>query len=100
MGGSHTNPGSAEDAIRMQRKEARHSMRRQIEIAPCSSSVRLTAEVFDCSVHGIGLLIDRSIQSGEEFLLYLNSTTESVVMYTARNCTRMPDGRFKVGAAF
>ena len=43
------------------RREVRFPMRRGIEILPCNTSGFIGAELIDCSVHGIALLLDRAL---------------------------------------
>ena len=100
-------PGGAE-----RRREARFECRKPVELLPCAggdgSDQResawsfLRADLTDCSVHGIGLIVGRPLQGGERFLLKVRiGTFPCVVLYTVRNC-RPGGGKglYRIGAEF
>jgi hypothetical protein len=67
--------------------------------APWGEGFR-AAGLFDCSAHGIGIVFDRPMQVGEQFLAKVDAESASLVVYTVRRCIPAPDGRqFNIGAA-
>jgi hypothetical protein len=60
------------------------------------------ADVFDLSVTGIGLVIDREFADNAILLLRLPSSTQGWNSHLVRvkHCQRQDDGRFQVGCAF
>ena len=101
---------AAGTGTRERRREARFDRRKEIELLPCASDDGvaesrwsfLRGEMIDCSVHGIGVVVDRQLQSGERFLVKVRvGRFPCVVLYTVRNC-RPADGRglWRIGAEF
>lgn len=99
-------PGGAE-----RRREARFECRKPVELLPCAGGDEgateskwsfLRGDMTDCSVHGIGLIIERQLHSGERFLLKVRiGSFPCVVLYTVRNC-RPGGGKglYRIGAEF
>ena len=67
--------------------------------APLGEGFR-SVGVFDCSAHGIGIISDRPMQPGEQFVAKFRADSASLVAYTVRRCSPMADGRqYNIGAA-
>ena len=67
--------------------------------APWGEGFR-AAGLFDCSAHGIGIVTDRAMQVGEQFIAKVDSEAASLAVYTVRRCIPAGDGRqFNIGAA-
>jgi len=56
-------------------------------------------ELVDCSPHGIGLILGRSLIPGASFLLKLNLKPVAFAVYDVRNCSATGNG-FRIGASF
>jgi hypothetical protein len=67
--------------------------------APWGEGFR-AAGLFDCSAHGIGIVSDRAMQVGEQFIAKVQADSASLAVYTVRRCIPAGDGRqFNIGAA-
>jgi len=55
------------------------------------------AEMLDCSLHGIGLLIRRPLRPRTRFFVKLRLTKLALVIYEVKHCTQTDDG-YRVGA--
>ena len=92
-------PGLADE----RRKEARFDCRRMVDLLPCAGDADwsfLKARMTDCSVHGIGVILDRAMQAGDRFMIKLRlGGSMSVVLYTVRDCRAVDQG-YRVGAEF
>ena len=76
---------------------------RQVSIlstrAPWGEGFR-AAGLFDCSAHGIGIVSDRPMQVGEQFIAQVQADSASLAVYTVRRCIPAGDGRqYNIGAA-
>lgn len=85
-----------------QRIEARYENQRKIHILPCFTEEDwkfLSADLVDCSAHGLGFVIDQPMNLGQDFLVKLEMEKVVLLLYTVRYC--VADGnRFRVGARF
>jgi hypothetical protein len=67
--------------------------------APLGEGFRAVA-LLNCWAHGIGVVSDRPMQVGEQFVAKVRGESASLVAYTVRHCTPAGDGRhYHVGAA-
>jgi hypothetical protein len=67
--------------------------------APWGEGFR-AAGLFDCSAHGIGIVSDRPMQVGEQFIAKVQADSASLAVYTVRRCIPAGDGRqYNIGAA-
>jgi hypothetical protein len=84
------------------RREPRITRERDIDILSCSTPQNAwgfqPVHMFDCSRYGIGVLCDRPVKRGEEFLVKLKIPRTMLVLYQVCHCEKIADGRFKVGA--
>jgi hypothetical protein len=54
----------------------------------------------NCWAQGIGIVSDRRMQVGEQFVAKVRGESASLVVYTVRHCTPARDGRhYNIGAA-
>jgi hypothetical protein len=77
---------------------------------PCSKAIAIRpyrpreergfrpASLLDCSVHGLGVFVDESMDAGEQFLVQFKLERMMLAVYTVRHCRRVAD-RYVVGAA-
>jgi c-di-GMP-binding flagellar brake protein YcgR len=85
------------------RREVRVSARKPIQILPCKAAHEwrfVTAELTDCSMSGIGLLVEAPLAVGEQFLVKFKLHGVALLQYTVRHCSPAEGGRHKVGAEF
>jgi hypothetical protein len=67
--------------------------------APLGEGFRAVG-LFDCSAHGIGIVSDRPMQVGEQFIAKVEADSASLAVYTVRRCVPSGDGRqYSIGAA-
>jgi hypothetical protein len=61
-----------------------------------------TADVFDLSVTGLGLIVPTEFNAGAILLLRLPTATQgwNTHLVRVKHCRRLDDGRFQVGCAF
>jgi hypothetical protein len=57
-----------------------------------------TVNMVDCSPHGVGILTDKPMKRGEEFLAKVKIQRVTMVIYRVMHCTEQKDGMYKVGA--
>ncbi len=89
------------------RREQRLELRRKVEVLPCAEDGSttgdfVTAELFDCSIHGVALLLKEPLNIKTQLLLKIQLEETQIVLYTVRNC-RMHDGQqkiYRIGAEF
>jgi hypothetical protein len=62
----------------------------------------ISAQVFDLSTTGVGLVLDQAIPSGKTLIIRLPTSTMGWNSHLVRikHCTPMDDGRFQVGCSF
>lgn len=86
------------------RREARAACDRPIDIMPVTPTFdepHLRALLIDCSPHGLGLIVERPMSAGDQFLVDIVIGQHPVqVLYTVRHCRAAGEHAFKVGAAF
>lgn len=86
-----------------QRRERRFSCDHKIAIVSTGSSDNQglhEVELLDCSVHGLGLLVNNPMEVGSQFIAKLKPERSLLVLYTVRHCVPVEQGRFKIGASF
>ena len=67
--------------------------------APLGEGFRAVG-LFDCSAHGIGIVSDRPMQVGEQFIAKVHADSASLAVYSVRRCIPAGDGRqYNIGAA-
>jgi hypothetical protein len=85
------------------RSEPRVSCRKPIEIIPGAGLHDwnpIRAEMVDCGGHGVGIIVDRAMQAGEQFVVKLQLDRARLLIYTVRHARQTPEGRFQIGAEF
>ena len=96
--GSHIPARNAE-----QRCEKRFSCIRRIGIISTDGAqgqTFLEVDLLDCSAHGLGLMMDKPMEAGSQFIANMMPERSLLVLYTVRHCQPDGHGRFKVGASF
>jgi len=72
---------------------------RVIQLLPCRASKDwkfITADVIDCSLHGLGILLDEPLEVGHQFLVKLRTAKHlRMLLYTVQQSTRGPRGRYR-----
>jgi hypothetical protein len=59
------------------------------------------AELMDCSLHGVAILLNREIQAGHHFFVKLKIAGRvTLVNYIVRNCREVGRGLFRIGGEF
>ena len=88
------------------RSEPRLAVTRTIEVLPCRATTTptwrfTTAELSDCSLHGVGLLLSKPMDVGQQFLLKLKAPDRlRLLLYTVQNCVAQDRSRYRIGARF
>src|SRR5437667_12474620 len=84
------------------RREPRHQHRRMIQLLPCFTDDEwhfLWAELFDCSMHGLGFVMPQPMKMGQDFLIKLRVEKVLLLLYTVRYCVA-ENGKYRIGAEF
>jgi len=87
------------------RREPRFPCHKAIAIRPCRFAEDRgfrPAQLLDCSAHGLKLLTDEPMDTGEQFLVRFKLDRLMLAVYTVRHCHRDPaaaDTHHHVGAA-
>src|SRR3982750_2794194 len=59
------------------------------------------AELMDCSLHGVAILLNREIEEGHHFFVKLKLNGKvTLVNYLVRNCQQICRGLFRIGGEF
>jgi hypothetical protein len=92
------------DFAENRRSEPRIAARRTIELLPCRATTSrwsfISAELADCSLHGLSVVVDDPMDVGHQFLVKLHSPPRRrLLLYTVQNCTAV-GGRHRLGARF
>lgn len=67
--------------------------------APWGEGFR-AAGLFDCSAQGIGIVADRPMLVGEQFIVKVDAESASLAVYTVRRCIPIGNSRqYNIGAA-
>ena len=83
------------------RREPRFPSNKTIAIRPYRQAEERgfrPAHLIDCSVHGLGEILDESMHAGEQFLVQFKLERLMLAVYTVRHCRRVVD-HYVVGAA-
>jgi len=59
-----------------------------------------TAQLTDCSSHGLGLMVPEQLQAGAQILVRLKLDRVVLLVYTVRYCIPMNASQFRTGARF
>jgi hypothetical protein len=90
--------------FRDNRAEPRTAIARLIDILPCQATAQwkfISAEITDCSLHGIALILNDPMSVGQQFLVKLRLPSGvRLLLYTVHNCTPMEKAKHRVGARF
>jgi hypothetical protein len=96
----------SDDPIRKddeRRHDPRLASNKTISIMPCDRDWNEgfhQVQLFDCSVHGIGILCAFTLEAGERFLAKLRLGEKMLLsVYKSRYCTQV-GGKHQVGAVF
>jgi hypothetical protein len=85
------------------RSEPRTPCLRTIDVLPCQARDKwkfIPAELTDCSLHGLAVVVPEPIEAGQQFLVKLRLGGQiKLLIYTVQNCTPALR-RFRVGARF
>ena len=81
------------------------AVRRTIEVLPCQATSThwtfIPAELTDCSLHGMGLLLSERMDVGQQFLVKLQAPDRlRLLLYTVQNCVHQDRTRYRIGARF
>jgi hypothetical protein len=60
----------------------------------------LTAQLTDCSLHGLGLMLPQAMEPGEQFVARLKLEKLTLLLYTVHYCIPMKADQFRAGAKF
>jgi len=92
------------------RSESRVAVTRTIEVLPCRATSAApwrftTAELTDCSLHGVGLVLSEQMDVGQQFLLKLKLPDRlRLLLYIVQNCVAQDRSRYRsryrIGARF
>ncbi|MGB7161059.1 MAG: PilZ domain-containing protein [Tepidisphaeraceae bacterium] len=87
------------------RAEPRLAAARTIEVLPCKATATqwgfMPAELTDCSLHGLGLLLPEPMDVGQQFLAKLKARDRvRLLLYTVHNCAQQDRSRYRIGARF
>jgi len=86
------------------RTEPRTPVTRTIDVLPCQARREwkfITAEITDCSLHGIGLISTEPIEVNQQFLVKLKlEKGVRMLLYTVHNCALWERTRYRIGAKF
>jgi hypothetical protein len=86
------------------RTEARTPCTRTIDVLPCQARRDwkfITAEITDCSLHGLGLISTEPIEVNQQFLVKLKlQKGVRMLLYTVHNCALWERTRYRIGAKF
>lgn len=86
------------------RSEARIACDRAIAMTRCAepgNGAALAARLTDCSLHGLGLMMSDSVESGQPVLVTVDPGGQELqLMYTIRYCIPMQINRYRAGARF
>ena len=83
------------------RREPRFSCEKEVAVLPCRATEGwgfFTTRMFDCSQHGIGILSERQIPQGDQFMVRLGLDVTRLVIYSVCYCVPMSGGGYKIGA--
>lgn len=86
------------------RREPRVSCSTIVDLLPCQARGAwkfTSAEVTDCSLSGIGLIVNEPIEVNQQFMIKLKLPTGvRVLIYTVHNCDHWERSRYRIGAKF
>jgi hypothetical protein len=86
------------------RSEPRVLCERPIWIQPCAraDAARFCrAQLTDCSLHGLGLMLSQPIEAGQQILVKLTlGGRPTMLVYTIRYCIPMQVDQYRAGARF
>src|SRR5438105_5018062 len=86
------------------RVENRLPATRLIDLLPCRASQEwkfIRAELADCSLHGLAVVVDRPMDVGQQFLVKLRLPKGvRLLLYTVHNCSKWEKSRQRLGAKF
>ena len=76
---------------------------REISLLPCNGDGAhfLKAELTDCSLHGLGMLVPQAIEAGQQVLVRIEIDRQpTLLLYTIRYCIPITPQQFRAGARF
>ena len=86
------------------RSEPRVLCERPISVLPAARAETahfVTAELTDCSLHGMGLTLPEEVEAGQQVLVKVElNGRPTLLMYTIRYCIPTQADRFRAGARF
>jgi hypothetical protein len=83
------------------RREARVACEKDVAILPCRTDEGwgfALARMFDCSPRGIGIITERKLPAGDQFMVKVKLDIVRLLIYTVRHCVPADGGRYKIGA--
>lgn len=94
--------GSAATEQDRRRSEPRTVCNRAISLMPLAGEDERfgSAQLTDCSPHGLGLMLASEIAAGEQVLVRLNVNRMVLLVYTVRYCIPTQIGQYRAGARF
>ncbi len=102
------NAGSGAGYVDVRRVEPRIYCDRQVSILRPGADANpaegaggfVTAQLTDCSLHGLGMMTSQALEVGEQFFVRLKLDKLTLLVYTVRYCIPMKADAFRVGAKF
>jgi hypothetical protein len=96
--------GLAPQDFKEQRSEPRTKCTRTIDLLPCTATREwkfLPAELTDCSLHGLGIILGEPLAPEHQFLVKLRvHGGVKLLIYTVHNCIPCDKSKFRIGARF
>src|SRR5437764_9968870 len=98
------NERDAKTAVAADKRREARTPRRSVLVMPYGENLELnfvSAELTDCSPHGIGIVLNDPLARGAHFLLKLNYRGRTLlVLYEVRHCRAAAGDRYQIGAEY
>ena len=86
------------------RAEPRTPCDREIQFVPAANEEHGQfdkAQVTDCSMHGMGLILSQKVEAGQQILARLDVDRHpTLLLYTVRYCIPMQEDQYRAGVRF
>src|SRR5688572_2115150 len=86
------------------RAHPRTPCEKTIDVLPCKATPNwkfLQAQLIDCSLNGLSLVLQEAIEVGQQFLVKLHVDGRmTLLIYTVRNCVDCSQSLYRIGAEF
>ena len=99
---SNGNGHGTATAVDHRRSETRILCNRAISLLPLAGEEGrfLSAQLTDCSPHGLGLMLSEPLPAGGQVLIRLNLNKLVLLVYTVRYCIPTKIGQYRTGGRF